>query len=80
MFAKIVFISLLFTPMLIYDLPKWKRGFHRDRLVYGAFILPILYLSIIYVADAPWPNLDELIRIFFSNPAKHIVELVELPS
>jgi hypothetical protein len=41
--------------------------------------LPILYLSGVYVLDLAWPNLDELVHFFFSNPAHKIVEAIKVP-
>ncbi|AJY73539.1 hypothetical protein [Paenibacillus beijingensis] len=80
MSASIVYLLLLFTAMVAYDFSKWKQACLRDRLAYGALILPMLYLGILYVTEMPWPNLDELVHFFFAEPAKRIVETVKLPS
>jgi hypothetical protein len=63
---------------MIHDIPKLKQTNHRERIVYGTLIFPIIYLSLIFVLDLAWPSLDELIHFFFSKPAQQIVEAIKL--
>lgn len=80
MITKIIFLLLIYIALLAYDGAGLKRAAFRDRLVYGALLIPALYLSLLYAADKQWPNLDDLIRLLFAEPAKLIVETVKLPS
>ncbi|EHS57492.1 hypothetical protein P4H71_18685 [Paenibacillus kribbensis] len=80
MFAKIVLLFLLFMAMLTNDIPKLKRTSRRDWLAYGALMMPMIYLSFIFVMEKPWPNFNDILVYFFSAPAKRIVEALRLPS
>jgi hypothetical protein len=64
--------------ILFYDVPKLKRTNRQERIVYGILVIPIIYLSLIYVMDLTWPTLDELVHFFFSKPAQQIVEAIKV--
>ncbi|WP_019912596.1 hypothetical protein [Paenibacillus sp. HW567] len=72
MLAKLIFFISCNTVMLAMDLPKWKRISRRARILYLLLMLPIVYLGLIYAADLPWPNLDELIDFFLLTPSRRL--------
>jgi hypothetical protein len=78
--AKIIFLLAVFVLTLAGDISKWNQARRRDKLLYAAMIVPAVYPAVIFVTEAPLPNLDELFRIFFFAPAHRIVSLFEPPS
>ncbi|PEF61480.1 hypothetical protein CON35_25055 [Bacillus cereus] len=76
MFNKIFFLLILYLEMLLYDIPKLKQRNRRERISYGILIIPIIYLSLIYIMDLSWPTLDKLVHFFFFKPAQQIVKLM----
>lgn len=77
MFEKILFLSIVYLGILLYDVPKLKQKNRRERISYGALTIPIIYLSLVYVMDLAWPTLDELVHFFFSKPAQQIVAAIK---
>lgn len=77
MFEKILFLVIIYLGILLYDFPKLKQKNHRERISYGMLMLPIIYLSLVYVMDLSWPTLDELVHFFFSKPAQQIVTAIK---
>ncbi|MGJ9385970.1 hypothetical protein [Salipaludibacillus sp. CF4.18] len=65
MVENILFLVLFSLIIFLYDFPKLKQTNRKDRLVYGIMILPILYLSLIFVLDLGWPTLNDLFHIYF---------------
>jgi len=57
-FGKLVCLLALAAGMLIADLPKLGGTGRGERLLYGALCAVVLYLAVIFVTDAPLPNLD----------------------
>ncbi|MBP1989854.1 hypothetical protein [Paenibacillus eucommiae] len=76
MYGQLVCILILAAVMLICDFPKFSSACSRDRLVYGAMMVVILYLGFIFVAAKPWPNLDTIFNLF-TGPAKQIVQWLD---
>lgn len=76
---KIIVLMIVSLGMLFNDVKKLKKSNRRERVVYGVLMIPIVYLSLIYVMDLAWPNLDELFHFFFSKPAHQIVEALKVP-
>jgi hypothetical protein len=64
--------------MLFFDIPKLKQKKRRERIVYGMLMIPIFYLSLVYVMDLAWPTLDEPVHFFLSKPAHQIVNAIKL--
>jgi hypothetical protein len=64
--------------ILFYDVPKLKLSKSRERIVYGMLFIPTLYLSLIYMLDLGWPNLNDLVHFFFSKPAHQIVDAIKV--
>ncbi|MFP3123760.1 hypothetical protein OH784_13575 [Ectobacillus funiculus] len=79
MVGKIIILFVIYTAILVYDVRKWKQVSVRERFIYGALMLATVYLSLIYVMDKSWLNLNDLINFLFSEPAKRIVESVKAP-
>ncbi|MDQ1005279.1 hypothetical protein QFZ28_005857 [Neobacillus niacini] len=79
MVEKIIVLVIVSLGILIYDVPKLKRTNRRERIVYGMLMIPIIYLSLIYLMDLGWPSLDELFHFFFLKPAQQIVEAIKIP-
>jgi hypothetical protein len=71
--GKIVCFLLVAAAMLIHDIPKVKNASKRDRIVYGAMLLPLLYLGFIFMANKSWPNLDTVFNLF-TGPAKQFIQ------
>jgi hypothetical protein len=65
---------------MVCDVPKLKIKSGREKLTYGSIMLVSVYLSIDYVAEANWPNLNDVINFFFLEFAKGFVESVKMPS
>ncbi|BBI34067.1 hypothetical protein [Cohnella abietis] len=76
MFGKVVCILMLISAMLIYDIPRFSKASRRDRFMYGAILVPLLYLGFLFVTAKPWPNLDTLFNLLIS-PAKQIVQWLD---
>ncbi|QTH45518.1 hypothetical protein J4772_14525 [Cohnella sp. LGH] len=72
MFEKLVCLLALAAGMLIADLPKLGGTGRGERLLYGALCAVVLYLAVIFVTDAPLPNLDMLFDRF-QRPAELLV-------
>lgn len=77
MLEKILVLVILYLGMLLYDVPKLKQKNRRERISYGMLMIPIMYLSLVYVMDLAWPTLDELVHFFFAKPAQQIVEAIK---
>ncbi|RBW67937.1 hypothetical protein [Bacillus taeanensis] len=78
MFEKVLFLVILYFGMLCYDLPKLKQKNRPERIVYAMLMVPLLYLSLIYVLDLAWPTPNKLVDFFFSKPAQKIVEIIKV--
>ncbi|RBW70043.1 hypothetical protein [Bacillus taeanensis] len=79
MFEKIFFLVIVSLGMLSYDAPKLKQKNRRERIVYGMLMIPVFYLSLIYVMGAAWPTLNDLFDFLFLKPGQKIVEAVKVP-
>ncbi len=64
--------------MWLADLRRIKHSSFRERIIYMMMMIPVLYLSLIFVMDLKWPNLDDLFHSIFANPAKQIVETLKM--
>jgi hypothetical protein len=73
MIARAWLLIVMIALMLLSDLRGWRRAEWRAKLVYFIMFIPILYLSLIFITENPWPNLDELLRSLFSGGAERIV-------
>ena len=80
MSEKILILIVVYTTIFVYDGLNLKHASSKVRFVYGMLMFASLYLSLIYVLELRWPNLDELVNFFLKEPAKRIVESVKLPS
>jgi hypothetical protein len=75
---KIIFLVIVYMGVFIYDIPKLIKKRRQERIVYGMLMVPIIYLSIVFVIDLPWPTLDELINFFLLKPAQQIVDSIKV--
>jgi len=75
---KIIFLVIVYTGILIFDIPKLKQKKLNERIIYGLLMTPVFYLSIVYVMDLTWPTLDELINFFLLKPAQQIVDSIKV--
>jgi hypothetical protein len=73
---KMILLVIIYTAILLYDGPE-LFGTKRVRLIYGITMVPVFYLSLVYVFDLAWPNLYSLIEFIYAEPAKRIVEVFE---
>ncbi|MDF2652575.1 MAG: hypothetical protein K0Q73_8380 [Paenibacillus sp.] len=80
MIEKILILLVAYTAIFAHDGLNLKQASSRVRSVYGILMIASLYLSLIYVLDLRWPNLDELVHFFLKDPAKKIVESIKVPS
>ncbi|MGP4038441.1 hypothetical protein ACTWP4_00820 [Gracilibacillus sp. D59] len=78
MFENILFLTIVFIVMWLADFKRITHSSFRDRIIYMMMMIPVLYLSLIFVMDLKWPNLNELFHSIFSNPAKQIVEALKM--
>ena len=72
MLGKLICILILAAAMLSYDIPRLKKSTKHDRMVYGILMLPMLYLSFLFITAKPWPNVDTIFNLF-NKPAQQIV-------
>ncbi|MGM7722770.1 hypothetical protein [Metabacillus sp. Hm71] len=79
MVEKTLLLIILSAGMLLYDFPKFKKTNRRERIVYVMLMIPVVYLSLVYVLRLPWPTLDELIHFIFAKPAQQIVDSIKAP-
>ncbi|MFC3768951.1 hypothetical protein [Paenibacillus sp. GCM10012303] len=75
--ARLVFVLLFVAAIVGSGMRQWSSAERRDRIVYGSLMLPVLYLGIIFVTEARWPNIDTLFHSIFAGPAKRIVDLFQ---
>lgn len=81
MYEKILVMVILYAAIFSYDGPKLKNmSRQRERIAYGLLMAGTLYLSLIFLFDLNWPNLDDLVHSVLKIPAKRIVETFKLPS
>ncbi|MGM0874770.1 MAG: hypothetical protein ACQEWV_08215 [Bacillota bacterium] len=78
MIEKILFLLIVYVGFLGYDIPKLKQKKRRERIVYGILMIPIIYLSLVYVMELTWPTLDEFFNFFFLKPAQQIVDSIKV--
>lgn len=69
---------IIIVGMFFYDIPKFKQVNRRERIVYGLMMIPIIYLSLVYLMDSAWPTLDELVHSIFSKPAHQLVKSIQI--
>ncbi|MFC3746132.1 hypothetical protein [Paenibacillus sp. GCM10012306] len=72
MAGKFITVLLLASAMFAHDLPKFRKARARDLLVYGAFLVPLLYLAFIFVTAKSWPNLDSIFNVL-RGPARQFI-------
>ena len=68
MSEKILILLVAYTAILVYDGLNLKHASSKVRFVYGILMIASLYLSLIYVLELRWPNLDELVNFFLKEP------------
>jgi hypothetical protein len=74
MVGKIVVLLFLYALFLGSDWKNLKKINRKEGLAYGAIMLGTVYLGIIFVTGNDWPNLNDLINLLLSKPAKIIMK------
>jgi hypothetical protein len=77
MFEKIILLFILYMSVLLYDGAELIRN-KQIRTVYGIAMVPVLYHSVIYVFDLPWPTLYTFVDFIFHEPGQQIVKSLEV--
>jgi len=72
MYGKLTCVLILAIAMLIHDIPTYKTATKRERIIYAWMLVPIIYLTFLFVTSVPWPNLDTLMNLF-QGPAGRFV-------
>ena len=75
MIVLIVTGFALFVP----SAARLKRSTPRERWMLAAFAAPIIYLGLMYVADADWVNLHDLAHESIGRMARLLVRWLERP-
>ncbi|WP_332631628.1 hypothetical protein [Halalkalibacter flavus] len=76
---KMVILVIIYTAILVYDVPKLKEWRGRTVFVYTLLMIIALYQSIIFVFDLEWPFLHTVFEAVFGNLANQLVEFLEVP-
>ncbi|WP_168122850.1 hypothetical protein [Paenibacillus sp. HB172176] len=71
--GRLLCLILLLILLLARDIRGFKKSARRERIVYAALWLPLLYLGLLFVAELPWPNLNTIFDLF-AKPASRIVQ------
>ncbi|MBP1991119.1 hypothetical protein [Paenibacillus eucommiae] len=77
MLEKIIVVLLLFACMLAGDGRRLKHMSRKEVAGYAVVILPAVYLALIFLFNTTWPNLTDLLRMMYGQPAGQLVELIE---
>lgn len=77
---KIFWMLFIYTAVLGLDFRAWKQAARKDRLVYGILLATSVYLSVLYLAKPAWPNLDQLLKLVFAEPAERFIKLLKVNS
>lgn len=79
MVVKIILLAIVILVILSYDIPKLVQKKRKERIVYGALMLPVFYLSLVYIFELTWwPTLDEFYHFLLLKPAQQIVNSIKL--
>jgi hypothetical protein len=79
MVEKIIVMMLCLVTIVVSDTSKWIHSGLRERLIYVIVLLIFLYFGVIYVMDTNWPNLQHLLDLLLTGPAKQIVNWFKSP-
>ncbi|MEW9700218.1 hypothetical protein [Paenibacillus sp. SI8] len=74
MLHKIGFLLVVYVGILLYDIPGVKKGQPVERLSYLCIMLITVYLSLDFIMDKHWPDLNTLIDYILKPPADRIVK------
>ncbi|MHA7966917.1 hypothetical protein ACX93W_22645 [Paenibacillus sp. CAU 1782] len=77
MLARAVILIALTAIMLLCDRSLLRSADKRSRIIYWLMLAPSVYLGAQFIADLPWPNLDELLRAAFRIPAEQITSYLK---
>ena len=80
MLEKCIVLLILYASLFVFELTKWKQYQKRERLSYLGIMIIAGYLSIIYITELPWPNLDDLINVVFKPPAEQLMNYLRSTS
>lgn len=80
MLEKCIFLLILYASLFVFELNKWKQYQKRERLAYLGIMILAGYLSIIYITELPWPNLNDLIDVVANTPVEQMMNYLRSPS
>lgn len=73
MFDRWMLLLIVFTVMLLHDLPK-LRNKRKEKVVYYSVLAVCLYLGVNWASPLKMPHLYDIAKLIFGTPAKLIVE------
>lgn len=74
MLWKIVFILLLYYTVWAFEIRHWKQTSLKERVVFGSLLLCSFYLSISYIGNKQWPNINHLVDFLFLKTANSLIK------
>ncbi|MFS0724318.1 hypothetical protein [Paenibacillus sp. 1P07SE] len=77
MTERVLVLIVVFGAVLAGDYTALRSAARRDRIAYFCLIALSLYLCIEYITTIPLPNLNELLDLTLTGPAKRIVSFLE---
>jgi hypothetical protein len=77
MLEQIAVLLLVGSALFARNVSHIRRADKREKWILGAFLLPILYLSAMYITDSDWVNLHDLANESIGLVARMIVGWLE---
>jgi hypothetical protein len=74
MFGKIVLNLLLYCTVWAFEIRHWKQTSFKERVVFGFLLLCSFYLSISYIFNKQWPNINHLMNFIFLRTAESLIK------
>ena len=77
MTERLAVVLLLFVFAAIVQRGEFRRMNVRDKIGTAALLVPLVYLIVIFVLQANWPNWSDLLRLVFGPPSERIVSMLK---
>ncbi|MBY9077937.1 hypothetical protein KIH86_10385 [Paenibacillus sp. HN-1] len=74
MWTKILFLLMIYFVILAADAPKVMKSPPKERIAYISIMLLGVYLSVDFVLEKHWPDLNTIIDYIFKPPSDQIVK------
>ncbi|WP_276353417.1 hypothetical protein [Cohnella caldifontis] len=69
--------SALLVAVLAADGRRLKRLPRKEKWCYAVLGLAGLYMALLFVSQAPWPNLPDLLHAVYGGPAERLTQYLK---